>query len=389
MKAVSDLLQMHDRLEQSGETAALATIVEVRGSHYSPVGACMIISASGETAGNVSGGCLRAELIERGRAVLQDGKPELATFDTTSENDLLLGSGMGCGGTVSILIEPTRSETARQYLRLLKECERSRNHTAVATVYATEGDTDLSPGDRFFLIDDQTVSRDNSVHTIESHIHPHLAAALLSAASTNKTYSLPNAKARVFIEYIQPSRSIAIFGASDDVIPVCKFANILGWQVTIIDPRAELLTSDRFSGAYELITAHPNDPRCFSSTKSYDAAVVMTHNYLRDLGLLRRLLASKLRYIGLLGAAKRVDKLITELNGDGVDISSESLNNLYAPVGLDIGAESPSEIALSIVAEIQTVLSGHAGQSLRENRSHNLERPTLRTLRILSKEETR
>jgi xanthine/CO dehydrogenase XdhC/CoxF family maturation factor len=170
----------------------------------------------------------------------------------------------------------------------------------------------------------------------------------------------------MFMEVVAPPASLVIFGAGDDALPLTRLARELGWLVTIADPRAAFATAERFPLADTLVVA-PADSLVARVNPGDDAlAVVMTHHYVHDVPILRDLLGRPLAYLGLLGPRKRAEKILGDLGAAGVNIAPGQRANLHAPVGLDLGADSPEQVALSIVAEIQATLSGRNARPLRE-----------------------
>jgi xanthine/CO dehydrogenase XdhC/CoxF family maturation factor len=189
--------------------------------------------------------------------------------------------------------------------------------------------------------------------------------ALCERRSSARVYEAGSAK--VFMEFIRPPQSLVIFGARHDALPLTEFAKALSWQASLIDSRPAYATAERFSCADRIISARPEDAceHLLPEVSESAAVVVMTHNYLHDLEVLRKLLPSPVKYIGLLGPRKRAGKLLSQLAADGATLTGEQLARLYAPVGLDIGAETSEQIALAIVAEIQAALTGRYGGMLK------------------------
>jgi xanthine dehydrogenase accessory factor len=173
----------------------------------------------------------------------------------------------------------------------------------------------------------------------------------------------------LFLDLIAPPTALGIFGAGDDAQPLVRLAKELGWHVTIADPRAAFATKQRFPNADTLVVA-PADTLVDKIAPGPDAlAVVMTHHYVHDVPLLRGLLARPLAYLGLLGPKKRAEKILADLDAEGVAITPEQRARLHAPVGLDLGADSPEQVALSIIAEMQAALTGRNARPLRERTS--------------------
>jgi len=188
---------------------------------------------------------------------------------------------------------------------------------------------------------------------------------LSQGKSRNESYILPNGIAEVFLEVIDPLVFLAIFGAGYDAIPVVNLAKHLGWYVTIVDNRPGYTTSERFPLADQIIFSEPQIIQNHLKLTPRTVAIVMTHTYKTDLALLRTLLLSDISYIGVLGPKSRTHQLLQEIESAGLMLTPEHLYRIYAPVGLDIGADSPETIALSIIAEIQAILANRSGGLLR------------------------
>jgi xanthine/CO dehydrogenase XdhC/CoxF family maturation factor len=374
MNDIAKIVESWKRLQKSPTAAVLATVVRVSGSHYRRPGARMLAMLSKSPVGSVSGGCLEADILERARAVIRHGQADLAHYDTTSDSDLLFGTGMGCGGEVDILIEPTNSPAVVRLMEFLEQCVAKRSPVAVATVFAVSGEVPAKVGDRVILANGGTEVFGIDESEIRLNVLGDLAEVFASRMGGVKSYSTPRGNVELLMEFIRPPLALALFGAGDDAIPVCTIASELGWQVTLIDHRAAHLTPQRFPQATALVVA-PSDRIAEAVTiDGFDAAVIMTHNYQHDQELLGLLLDSKIAYIGLLGAAKRAERILGKLAERYGALNADQLGRIHAPVGLDLHADGPEAIALSIVAEIQMELSGGTGQPLHFRRqSHTHE----------------
>jgi xanthine dehydrogenase accessory factor len=304
----------------------LATLVAVEGSSYRRPGARLLVLGDGTRLGSISGGCLEVDVVCRADRVRSTGISETVVYDTTSENDLVWGVGLGCQGVVRVLIEklPSRAPWAQAVADNFVR----RQPTSLAVIYA--GADSAALGTRLPRPGDAPDSR------------------------------------HVFLNVIPPPVSLSIFGAGDDVKPLCTWAKELGWVVTIADPRSALATPDRFPAADAFVVAPAGQLVDRVAPAPDSLAVVMTHQYAHDLPLLRALLPRPLAYLGLLGPRKRAEKIISELAADGAEVTPEQRARLHAPVGLDLGADSPEQVALAIVAEMQAVLGGRDGRPLRD-----------------------
>ncbi len=291
-REIQQIIKTLDALP-SGTQAVLATVIDLSGSGYRLPGARMLMLANGETFGTVSGGCLEADVLERAKKVLESGRAEVFTYDTTADENSVFSLNMGCRGVIQIRLEP--------------------------------------------------VDRESEV------------IAKMRAACENREAS----------DGFEPPVAILLFGAGADAVPLVRIAAELGWQVTIHDHRPAFLTKERFPSAQELVLQPVDEPPGEIAADSLTAAVIMTHHYARDRFILPTLLRSGAFYIGVLGPKRRTEQLLEELAAGGQTFSDERLADLYAPIGLDIGADSPESIALAIIAEIQSVLKHRGGGPLR------------------------
>lgn len=353
------MMELGQILERLASTPAsdsvLATLVDVKGSGYRMAGARMLIEADGRSIGTVSGGCLEADLLERAKQVRSTGVPTIISYDLTKDERSVFGLGMGCQGVVRVLLEPARNNDALDFIR---ECFDRRKIGAITTLISNSGCTDLGLASRIFSGNGnrQTFAELNGLST---RVSSDAAAVLLEKRSRSVVYEDERGALEFFHEVINPPTAIHIFGAGHDAIPLTRLAGYLGWMVTVIDHRPAYADATRFPEADDIIISRPESISDDVFTDANSVAVVMNHNYDSDLAILRRLIDSTARYIGVLGPKDRTRKLLDEL---GV----EPNERLYAPVGLDIGATTPEAIALSIVAEIQTVLAGRTGGFLKD-----------------------
>ena len=359
MKELQEIIQVWKQLQQQ-QTAALATLVKVEGSAYRRPGARMLITSDGQQIGTISGGCLESDVKERSLDVLKTGIPTLVKYDTTSEEDMIWGLGLGCQGVAYILIERLNRDS--DVLALIDKCISTRQTGALATVFKVEETNTVIKGDRILLYPNGSIISRISNSELEDKIKQDLQSVLQLKKSRSPCYVLSEGTVEVFLEVIQPPISLTIFGAGFDVLPVVHFAKELGWYVTVIDPLARPMTKDRFRECDSLILGFPNE----TEVKLFErqtVTVVMSHNYLYDLEFLQTLTTIPLKYLGILGPKKRTNRLLQDLHTEGFALKPES--GLYSPIGLDIGANNPEAIALSIIAEIQAVTQNRNGEFLR------------------------
>lgn len=341
--------------------AILATVIDVVGSGYRRPGARMLIDENGYSIGTVSGGCLEADVLERAKKVFETGVPVVITYDTTADENSVFGLSMGCRGIVRILLE--RIAGNNNLLSIWKTAHFKRRQQFVGTLVTASGETAI--GGRISFGTDGKFDFENFPEALKASakLQNDVENFFIADRATEiREYQIGERSFEVFFENVNPPLNLLLFGAGYDALPLVRFAKEIGWRVSVVDHRAAFADAQRLSEADDVIVSNSEDlpARFFQDENSI--AVIMTHNYERDRNILRRLMHSKCRYIGALGPKKRTQKLLAEI---GEDFTAEQLEKLYAPVGLDIGANTPEAIALSITAEIQAVLAGRAGGFLR------------------------
>ena len=352
-----------------GQRAALATVVSVEGSSYRRPGARMLITESGETTGVLSGGCLERDVCERAQKVMRTGEPAVVRYDTTSKDDIVWGLGLGCNGIVHVLIEPATSNVAG-VMQLLSECAEGDSAGAIATVFHADGDCATPIGARALLYPDGTVDGELTTQLIFDDLRD-------ATHSHVKRYELSDGYIDVFLEVVQPRVRLILFGAGPDVLPIVNLAKAVNWHTAVVDTSARVSSLERFNNADAVVLCRPEDVLAQVAFSERTVVVVMTHNYLHDVELLGQILLLPLPYIGVLGPKRRTERLLNEVSSGNARLAASYLARLHAPVGLDIGAETPEEIALSIISEIKAVVAERPGAQLRDRVGSIHEGPTL------------
>ncbi|MBC7401007.1 MAG: XdhC family protein [Mucilaginibacter sp.] len=374
MKEIIDIVAAFNEADKQGKKTALATVVLVEGSAYRRAGARMLITEDGRLTGAISGGCLEGDALRKARLVILQQQPMLVTYDTTDDDDAKLGVGLGCNGIIHILIEPISTQPNNP-INLLKAIVNNRKPAVLVTLFSVDDRKAPQPGTCLCI-----TKTDQLVNGIETA--PYFGAlqsdaerVLKDQRSANNIYT-DSAVYTAFIEYVQPVISLVVIGAGNDAIPLTKIAAVLGWDITVIDGRNNYALPERFPSANKVIVARPEQVLNHIELTEWTAFVLMTHNYIYELNLLKELLPLTPPYIGVLGPKKKLDRMLTELENTGTKITREQLDKIYGPTGLDIGSEGAEEIALSVVAEIKAVLSARNGLSLR-NKSVNIHAKTV------------
>jgi xanthine/CO dehydrogenase XdhC/CoxF family maturation factor len=369
VKEIIDIVTAFNEANKQGKKTALATVVLVEGSAYRRAGARMLITEDGRLTGAISGGCLEGDALRKARLVILQQQPMLVTYDTTDDDDAKLGVGLGCNGIIHILIEPITTQPNNP-INLLKAIVNNRKPAVLVTLFSVDDRKAPQPGTCLCITKtDQLV---NGIETAPyfNTLQSDAEGVLKDQRSANNIYT-DSAVYTAFIEYVQPVISLVVIGAGNDAIPLTKIAAVLGWDITVIDGRNNYALAERFPLANKVIVARPEQVLSHIELTEWTAFVLMTHNYIYELNLLKELLPLTPPYIGILGPKKKLERMLAELEDTGTKITPEQLDKIYGPTGLDIGSEGAEEIALSVVAEIKAVLSARNGLSLR-NKTVNI-----------------
>ena len=347
MKQWQETSLILERVMRDSRRIALATVVRIDGSSYRRVGAKLLIEDGGPTLGGVSGGCLEAEVREVGLAVLRDGQCRLRQYRTGADDDVVWGFGLGCDGTIEILVQPLTGDT-REVLGRVRELLSGDRPFAVSTVL--NGDA----AGRVVLVDPDGVGDGWT-----ARLDRDLAARSEECLDRGQSTQWGEDSERVFTEVYEPPPHLVIFGAGDDAMPLTEFATRIGFRVTLIAHRQAYLQPERFPQATHLVTRRPEEGvhGILFGPEAY--AVVMTHSFADDLEWVDHLLRTDVAYVGLLGPQTRTDKILERIGDEGTDC-------VFGPVGLDIGADGPEQIALCIVAELLAVRSSRVPGHLRQ-----------------------
>lgn len=367
---------------EHGQAVALATVVKVYGSAYRREGASMLVRDDGAQTCMLSGGCLEGEVVEVALQVLRSGEARLERYDLSE--DVVWGLGIGCGGSVDIRIEPlTGDPLLEAWLEVL-----DKGHSAVLV-------TPLSGAEgRLLVFPSGPVAgalwQGERVNAALMHLAAQHARELLQhaeAPSGARAWELPTfspwgegshepnlaepqgGAAELFFSVSTPAPELVMFGAGHDAVPLARLAGTLGYEVRVVDPRAAFLTPGRFPGA-RLDLLEPEACAAHLALGRQAHVVIMNHHLDRDRASLRFALSSNAPYVGVLGPRSRFERLLVALAQDGFVPSPEQLARVRSPVGLRLGAETPEEVALSILGELMAwrraqsggFLSGHAGR---------------------------
>lgn len=371
------LLEILDTLGGLQAPAALATLVRVKGSSYRKPGARMVFRDGGGQTGILSAGCLETDVKARVAAVLASQEPQVAAYDLGSELDLIWGTGMGCQGRAQVLLESVAPGGAL-WMNLCTRLLEERRCGVLATVFAARGETpDAKVGDRFVL-DLDGPGLLPAPGAFATALDRALRLALAAGSASTPTLVSGSGELDLLVEPLLPPFALWIFGAGEHALPLARLAKELGWFLGILDHRPALATPARFPEADRIVLGHA--PELFQGLPfdERSAALVVSHVYEQDRQAIEALLAQPLGYLGLQGNRTRSLRMLKEIQDDGLVLTAAQQRILHFPAGLDLGAESPEVIALSMIAEVQASLSGHPGGSLRDRQGpiHQAPPPT-------------
>jgi len=347
----------------AGFPCGLATVTATEGSSYRRPGARMLLHHSGEKFGSISGGCLEEDMVAHLEGVMASGRPKTLIYDTTQENELVWGVGLGCNGKVTLLLERLESSPASLSFAQATADQR-RVACVLAAVYQSDGDAGL--GTCLGIAGDGSRWQQGIPRGLGILDHATTAGlALERRRSLSLIFNHLPGNPAVFFEYIAPTPRLLVLGAGDDAQPLVDAASKLGWSVIVADPRSAFATPARFPAAREVLVIKPDTLKAHVTLDDHTFAVVMTHHYVHDLPFLGQLIGQPLAYLGLLGPKKRAERLLQELRTMGRNVSPEALSKFHAPVGLDLGGDAPEAVALSMLAEMQAVLHQRDAAPLR------------------------
>jgi xanthine dehydrogenase accessory factor len=369
------------RAAECGESVVVASVVRTEGSAYRGVGARMVVRDDESTVGLLSGGCLEGDLVRRSATVRSSGIAEIATYDGRSAEDLIWGLGLGCNGLVEVLLERFGPREAEALGALLSRALDGDTPSVIATVIRSIGDEAPEVGARVLVRAPLHLDRQgewNQSVLLDAVVADARNGDVSARRGLNLQYALAKSDAvldatvtaHVTFEVVAPTVDVVICGSGPDVIPVARLATMLGWSVTVVDHRPVSLTPrERFGSARVVECARSDCLDDVVAPASRSAAIVMSHNYERDLDYLDALGRSGVAYIGMLGPRARTDRLLDDLEARGRRFPEWMRERIYAPIGLDVGGDGAESIALSIIAEISAVMNDRSGSHLREAHS--------------------
>lgn len=367
MRETEAIIASYDEAKSKGERSVLATVVHVEGSSYRAAGARMLVDEYGVMTGAISGGCLEGDALRKALLALDQNRNKLVTYDTSDEDDAIIGAQLGCNGIIQVLFEPLDPEKQDNPLELLRKTEQYDTPVALVSIFNLDktkhqmGTSVLIDhrGNSYGKLENSSLSE--KIHTVAQQSLARQTDHFGEYQSASETLSH-----RSFIEIITPPPTLVLVGAGNDSQVLSQMAEVLGWNIIVADGRPTHANKQRFNSC-QVVVANPEEILDDIQINETTAFVLMTHNYKYDLAVLKLLLnEDKIPYIGILGPNKKHRRMLDDLAEDGIHLTDEQSAKIYAPVGLQIGAETPAEIGLSILSEIQAVLNETEVCHLRE-----------------------
>jgi xanthine dehydrogenase accessory factor len=346
MAPMRELARDLERWRRSGERVAVATVVATRRSAPRPVGAKLGVSEGGELAGSVSGGCVENEVYGVARDVLAGEPGRLLTYGISDE--FALEVGLPCGGEIDVFVDTPDEAVLVRSLQVAERGERAVHFTVL----------DGPDAGRELLVLEGGEVVGSGPPQLAVHGHD------LIRGKRSRTLELEGRT--VFADVLGPPPRLLVFGAVDTAEALCKAARMIGWRTIVADARGKFATAERIPSADELIVGWPEDALASVRPDHDTAIVVLTHEEKFDVPALAGALATEAFYVGAMGSRRAQDSRRERLAEAGID--DESLERIFGPSGLDLGAQSPAETALSVLAEILAVRAGRAGGHLKEAR---------------------
>lgn len=334
------------QLGKQETTSVLVTLVHAEGSSYRRPGARMLLGAHGNYAGTISGGCLESELTRRAEWLVRDGAV-VEQYSTMFEDTAEIPFGLGCGGIIDLLMEPVETPECHALLEALEESLDGTGATVLTWL----------PSETRKLQRAVLTTGGDFTFASEGLTEPELVQ--VRAAVLHNIGTLPK---EIFLEQIKAPQRLFVLGAGNDAKPLVSMAALLGWSVTVMDGRAQLATAERFPEAVRVLPATAASAELLQICPQ-DAVVLMTHSYEQDRELLTAVLPLAPRYLGLLGARHRSSLLVSEVAAILKQPIADCCDQIYAPVGLDLGGDGPEAIALAVIAEIQACCMEKLGAS--------------------------
>lgn len=362
MKEIKTILEQLKIATDKGIKTVLATVVNVHGSSYRRTGARMLILENGFWFGSVSGGCLEGDVINKASEIFKNGKTQLFKYDTRQNAKNSFGMGYGCNGLLEILLEPISYHENNSAYTVLKQISTESELQGLSTVFFSEDESIIGLGEQLHSSGLNFIANKDLTEQVKID----LKLVVESGEAKSKTYKVDGKKVKVFHEVFQPNINILIYGAVFHVVPFIRIANEMGYNIHVTDSFEPIQPVWNFPNAEEITILEKDKVDVIIKNTPNLAVVFLTHNFFYIKEELPKVLKSDSPYIGILGSRKKTQKILKEAQVNNEHYSASELAKIHYPIGLDIGANTPEEISLSIVAEIKSFFSGRSGEPLKK-----------------------
>jgi len=366
MNELKAIISAYEDAKRRQQNCVLATVVHVEGSAYRRAGARMLVDEDGKMTGAISGGCLEGDALRKALHALYQNQNKLITYDTSDEADAVIGAQLGCNGVIQVLFEPLDYNSSENPLELLKKTVNSDHPLILVSLFNLDKSKSqfgtVGLFDRNQLIAGQIQNED-----LLTRLKEDIKAVYEKQCSQFIAYSGKEENINAFLFFHLPAPHLVIVGAGNDAQVLSQMADTLGWKINVVDGRPSHANIDRFIGSCQVLVSQPEEILDELEINNRTLFVLMTHNYHYDFSVFKILLSyPEIPYIGILGPMKKYQRMLDDLNQEDIEMTDQDSKRVYAPIGLDLGGENPAEISLSILAEIQSVLSQSRVMHLRE-----------------------
>ncbi len=357
MKEIRSIIQLYDQLKNGVDKLALATVVRIEESSYRRVGARMLVSSSGQWTGGISGGCLEGDALRRAQKAIFDNKPSTVTYDTMDDDANQIGVGLGCNGIIEVLFTPIDTLSNNNSIEQLRQIVEKNDSAILLQLINSSNKQDPIGQTQLFDSLTQAIYFDLETNALTEEINK---VRIKRRPQIVEVSNVQGIKRTILIEYLRPETRLVVIGDNYDVRVLLKIASELGWDIHWVGRKKKMTKSSvslvKKIYEYEEIDQVPKD--------EFTAVVLMTHDYEWDKRILPKLMGARVVYLGMLGPKKRWIKLSEDL---GI-ARDKTPDKFHTPVGLDIGAETPEEITISILSEIIATMRQREGRALRERK---------------------
>ncbi|HKW22384.1 MAG TPA: XdhC family protein [Ktedonobacterales bacterium] len=344
-----DVLPELERWHREGKPIAIASVISIVGSAPRGVGATLALTAAGDIAGSVSGGCVEPAVIEVGLKTLRTGQPKLLSYGITEEQNVEQ-IGLSCGGQIEVFVERLAN------LEPLAATLKAQQPIVRAVVINAPAEGDATPGASMLIPEQGALTGSSGDPALDDAVATRARDLLREGESAMATVEIAEKAAQIFFAVYPPEPTLVIVGAGHITIPLTRLAKTLDYHVTVIDPREAFATRERIPDADDLLLEWPDEALAHLPVSSATAVAVLTHDDKFDVPALKAALNSPATYVGAIGSRGTRERRDRRLREAGV--TDEQIGRIHGPIGINIGAQTPEEIALAILAQIVAVRRG-------------------------------